>query len=260
MLFAKRRLGLLTLVTAIGLVTGCDVLNRASGDEEREMHYVQGLNWKIQGQTDKAIESFSRALQVNPNSAAAHLALGDLHYDKTHAFIVSAYHYSEYRRLKTSREPGFKPSDIDDRIKACELQVAAKYADSIGRQQVQIEVEGLKLDVARLTEENRILRRAAGIEGLRVAATNPPPAGAAVQRQPQSVPDRRTNAPPATRGPAAQAPLSASGQRVHKVVAGDTPSTIARRYGVPLKSLMAANPGLRPSQLRVGQSVNVPPK
>lgn len=257
MLFAKRRLGLLTLVAAIGLVTGCDVLNRASGDEEREMHYVQGLNWKIQGQTDKAIESFSRALQVNPNSAAAHLALGDLHYDKTHAFIVSAYHYTEYRRLKTSREPGFKPSDIDDRIKACELQVAAKYADSIGRQQVQIEVEGLKLDVARLTEENRILRRAAGIEGLRVAATNPPPASITPQRQAQSAQPQRTNAPPATAG---QTSPSVSGQRIHKVVAGDTPSTIARRYGVPLKSLMAANPGLRPSQLRVGQSVNVPPK
>jgi LysM repeat protein len=47
---------------------------------------------------------------------------------------------------------------------------------------------------------------------------------------------------------------------VHKVVSGDTPSAIARRYGVTLKALQAANPGMRANQLRIGQTVNIPVK
>jgi hypothetical protein len=33
-------------ICALGLlVSGCDLLNRTTGDEEREPHYVRGLNW-----------------------------------------------------------------------------------------------------------------------------------------------------------------------------------------------------------------------
>jgi LysM repeat protein len=51
---------------------------------------------------------------------------------------------------------------------------------------------------------------------------------------------------------------AASPARTHKVQAGETPSSIAKRYGVKLDTLMAANPGLNPTRMKVGQSVNVP--
>jgi LysM repeat protein len=39
---------------------------------------------------------------------------------------------------------------------------------------------------------------------------------------------------------------------------GETPSSIARRYGVSVQSLLDANPGLNPRRMRVGQQLNVP--
>ncbi len=251
-------------ICALGLlVSGCDLLNRTTGDEEREPHYVRGLNWKIQGQTDKAIESFSRALQTNPNSAAAHLALGDLHYHSTGKFIVAAYHYGEFLRLKSATKAGYRDQTVEDLIKNCELQIAAKYANAVARQENQVALESLRLEVAGLREENRVLKRMAGIASLSVTPTNPPPP---VPRPAQPVPaqtQRTGPVPPpeaARRIPAPTAPVPAPVVRTHKVAANETPSVIARRYGVTTKALMDANPGVRANQLRVGQVLNLPPK
>jgi LysM repeat protein len=42
------------------------------------------------------------------------------------------------------------------------------------------------------------------------------------------------------------------------VRSGDTPSVIARKYGVTVKALMAANPGLSPTRMKVGSVVKLP--
>lgn len=262
MLWPNRK-RLLPALLAVGVFcTGCDLWNRTTGDEEREPHYVQGLNWKIQGQTDKAIASFSRALQSNPNSAAAHLALGDLHYNSTHNFIVGAYHYSEYLRLRTAAQPSFHDQTVEDLIKSCELTIAAKYANAVARNENQTALESLRLEVSGLREENRILKRAAGIESLRITATNPPPAGPRpnpVTPVPRAAGNAITPSPqrpsPLPTQPVATPPTQT---RTHKVAPAETPSSIARRYGISTKALMAANPGVRATQLRVGQVLNVP--
>lgn len=46
--------------------------------------------------------------------------------------------------------------------------------------------------------------------------------------------------------------------RTYTVRAGDTPSAIAKRYGVKLSELLAANPGLNPSRMRPNQTLNIP--
>lgn len=251
----------LPALLAVGLFcAGCELWNRTAGDEEREPHYVQGLNWQIQGQTDKAIESFTRALNTNPNSAAAHLSLGDLHYKLTKNFIVAAYHYSEFLRIKTARQSGFRDQGVEDLIKSCELTIAAKYANAIARQENQIALESLRLENSGLREENRLLKRAAGIESLRITATNPPTVLGRTN-SPSPVP-RGPVVPltPPVKGPAPTPPepRTAPTARTHKVAAGEIPSTIARRYGVTVKALMAANPTVRANQLRVGQMLTVP--
>jgi LysM repeat protein len=47
-------------------------------------------------------------------------------------------------------------------------------------------------------------------------------------------------------------------QRTHTVKAGETPTVIARKYGVKVDALMAANPRLEPRHLKVGQTLNIP--
>ena len=46
--------------------------------------------------------------------------------------------------------------------------------------------------------------------------------------------------------------------RTHTVVAGETAVRIARQYGVTLDALQAANPGMEPRRMRVGQVLNIP--
>jgi LysM repeat protein len=48
------------------------------------------------------------------------------------------------------------------------------------------------------------------------------------------------------------------GGKTHTVAAGETPMAIAKKYGIRLESLMAANPRLAPRRLRVGQSLSIP--
>ncbi len=44
----------------------------------------------------------------------------------------------------------------------------------------------------------------------------------------------------------------------YTIKAGDTPAKIARAHGVTSAALMAANPGLEPTKLKVGQKINLP--
>jgi LysM repeat protein len=126
-----------------------------------------------------------------------------------------------------------------------------------------VALESLRLEVAGLREENRVLKRMAGIASLSVTPTNPPPP---VPRTAQPLPPQTQRAGPVVtpepvrRPPQPTAPVTAPVVRTHKVAANETPSVIARRYGVTTKALMDANPGVRANQLRVGQVLNLPPK
>ena len=75
-----------------------------------------------------------------------------------------------------------------------------------------------------------------------------PPADTTPQANPKTTPEP-DNHPPA----------SANTARTYVVKAGDSPYSIARKNGVRVDALMAANPGLDPKRLRVGQSLNLPP-
>ncbi len=58
--------------------------------------------------------------------------------------------------------------------------------------------------------------------------------------------------------PATVTPPPSPTPNLHVIVAGDTLSTIAQRFGVSLETLLAANPGIEPTQLSVGQVLTIP--
>lgn len=44
----------------------------------------------------------------------------------------------------------------------------------------------------------------------------------------------------------------------YTVAAGDSPAAIARKFGIRLDALLAENPGLEPTRMRVGQKIRIP--
>jgi LysM repeat protein len=68
--------------------------------------------------------------------------------------------------------------------------------------------------------------------------------------------------------PPSEAPLPPPGSEVpapvptlseHTIVKGDTFAILAKKYGVTTKAVEAANPGVNPTRLKIGQKIKIPP-
>jgi putative chitinase len=46
----------------------------------------------------------------------------------------------------------------------------------------------------------------------------------------------------------------------HTIVRGDTFSDLAVKYGVTVRAIQSANPGVNPARLQIGQKIVIPPK
>jgi LysM repeat protein len=44
------------------------------------------------------------------------------------------------------------------------------------------------------------------------------------------------------------------------VKGGETPTSIARQYGTSVAKLLAANPGLKPARMQIGEELKIPPR
>jgi LysM repeat protein len=84
--------------------------------------------------------------------------------------------------------------------------------------------------------------------------TNPPPV---METNPPPAAEANMPAPPVVTPP--PAPPTAEGVTTeYVVVKGDTLDKIAKKHGVKLGALKAANPGVEPTKLKVGQKLAVP--
>jgi LysM repeat protein len=119
----------------------------------------------------------------------------------------------------------------------------------------------LQRDLEQVADQNRRLHEELEECRARYAAltnrvTNPGLASGAraAQKTASPIPAPRSDNQQSTANPGASVAV-----RTHKVQAGESPISIARKYGVKLESLMAANPGLNPKRLQIGQTLNIPP-
>ena len=58
--------------------------------------------------------------------------------------------------------------------------------------------------------------------------------------------------------PATRTPAPSPTPNLYAIAAGDTLSVIAQRFGISLEILLAANPGIQPAQLSIGQVITIP--
>lgn len=243
------RITLLLLAAFCGAVLcGCFPPGASRQEEEKEPHFLRGRARVNSMDYQGAIESFGKALEVNPHSASAHLELGWLYAEKTADPAAAIYHYERYLKLRKNAE---NAETIRQHIYRQKQELAKAVLPLPSSPGIQRELE-------QLAEQNRQLREE--IEKWRAyyarqGTTNvpvPPASGEQPRITPAEPPRGGTASPP----PVVQTPPV----RTHQVQSGETPYSIARKYGVQLDALMAANPGLNPKRMQVGQRLNIPAK
>ncbi len=247
------RVTVLRWVLVAGLLagsSGCRPSGDSAEDEEKDPHFVVGMTRKQALDYEGAVAAFGEALEANPRSAAAHFELGLICYQNVNDWAGAIYHFEQFCRLRPDSN---KVDAAKQFIAACKQELVREVPLGSISQQLQKEF-------ARLTQENKELRQQ--IDQLRqqlaqrpaLVVTNPP--GPA----PEPAPLARATADPAAGQPGApdDRPKATPATRTHAVKAGETTYSIARRYGIQTSALLAANPGIEPRRLRIGQVLNIP--
>jgi tetratricopeptide (TPR) repeat protein len=244
---------------------GCPRPAENQSDEQKNRYYIAAREKLAALDYKGAIESFERVVEENPRSALAHFELGVLYETRENDFAAALYHYNKALKLRPNAYPA---DNIKQRIPGCKQELVK--ADALGT----MHPAALR-EAERLREENQTLRKqilalqaqvasrqvgatnraglmASAQTGPRVAGASESPSGIASPRPAGG----RASGPSALSGGADAGP--AARPRSHPVKPGETPSSIARLYGVRLDALLAANPGLEARKLKVGQALNVP--
>jgi tetratricopeptide (TPR) repeat protein len=244
------------ILLAAGLC-GCvpDAGNRT--DEETEPHFLNGRKLASQMDYDGAVEAYEKAVEVNPHSAAAHFELAWLYEGKENDPAAAIYHYERF--LKLAPNSG-KAEVAQAHINNCKLALA-ETASAIA----PISASAQR-DLEKLLQENRELKsELAQLQALyqraQAMASNPPAQIALsdpnLSRRVTGTDHVQGRASPAGGiSPGSGTPVPA---RTHTVQPGDTLAAIARKYGISLTALEAANSQFQPTRLPVGSVLKLPP-
>lgn len=268
------RIGLVFLTAvALAAANGCSPVDSSQMDEEKEPHFLLGNSKCNEMDWPGAIQAFEDSLEVNPHSAEAHYRLAQLFDTKVPDPAAAIYHYQEYLKL----EPGANNHDvINQRIDSCKQQLATdvlqlpsapavqKQLDSLVEQNRQLQAQVDKLN-AQLADWNAYYAslKGSGNAGSGNTANNPTPQPATTSATPDDISSQP--AQPVTTAQTTVAttkPTSTTRPQrshTHIVASGETMASIARKHGVNLSALEAANRGINPKKLYVGQSINLPP-
>lgn len=255
MTFSARPIRCVLGMLCCALLSGCLPPGRSELDETREPHFLAGKG-RVNGMDYMgAIESFEKALEVNPRSAAAHLELAWLFHEKAGNPAAAIYHYERFLRLRPKAE---NADILKQRIYVCKQDLAKGVLPLPT-------TPGMQREFDQLVEENKALREEVTqwrnyYAATRAAlATNVPvqPLTSQPATTPAPTPQTQAVAAPRIATPethaAAPAPI-----RTHTVKSGETLTMIARKYGVQVDALMAANPRLEPRRMQIGQTLNIP--
>jgi LysM repeat protein len=243
-------------------LSGC--LPGGSGplDEEKEPHFLAGKSRVSTFDYKGALECYEKALQVNPHSAAAHFEMAWLFDQKEMDPAAAIYHYEKYL---TYRAKAPNAEVVKQRIMACKQALAETVSLGPVTEKIQRQFEQLAEENKRLSQEtNRLheeLDKWTSYAARLQTQTSQPPPPVLTARVIQPTPTGRAPALAATPDTAVRtnAPsASTAAVRTHTVKAGETLALIARKYGVKLETLMAANSNLDARRLRIGQSLRVP--
>jgi tetratricopeptide (TPR) repeat protein len=245
MTLSVRQCSHLCLLLSAIFLGGCFPTSQSQSDEEKEDYFQAGKRRVAAMDYKGAIESFEKALEVNPRSSAAHYQLGWLFDRKASNPAAAIYHYERYLLLKANAT---EAENIKDQIFACKQELARTVFLGPLTEKQQRDIEKTLEDNNRLRDENKKLSDE--LNKLRnLPATASQTNGAIATLSSRTAPgSSQSSAPPRSNLPA----------RTHTVKAGETPASIAKQYAVKLDALLSANPRLDPRRMRPGQTLVIP--
>jgi len=244
-------------------VGGCFPGSDNHQDEERDPHFQRGRDLVNSQEFKAAADEFEKALETNPRSAAAHFELGCLYDNNLKDYAAAIYHYE---RLLVLVPDSPRAPLVRERIRGCKLELAGTEFPLPNSQNLQRELYAL-------TEENRLLKRqldearshpGAGAAPLPASAAAPAPAPAGPARvialasakpPPPAAPSPVVSAPQPANPPASPEP---SHPRTYVIQPNDSIYSVATRYGLKPSAVLAANPNVNPTHLRIGHNLNLP--
>jgi LysM repeat protein len=266
--FGKSILGV-AVAAVLVTTSGCSLSDSDSMDDEKEPHFVEGKSCVNSKNYSGAVEAFQEALDVNPRSAAAHYQLGILYDQQVPDPAAAIYHYQQYLKLDANAR---NPEVIQQRIESCKQQLAGDV--------LQPTTPAAQKQLDKIIEQNRQLQQqvdalkqwnAYYVNQLAAQKTNPPPVQnnyvpptPATSPTPDDVTVPSPSPAPAPTIVSASKPKPLPAKpiakpRTHVVASGETLAAIARKLGISLTALEAANPDVNPKKLRAGQTLNLPP-
>lgn len=232
------------LLTAFGL-SGC-FRGEAHVDEEQDPHFQRGRNLVSSQDFKGAAQEFEKALETNPDSAAAHFELGWLYDTKLNDYAAAIYHYERHLELQPKSD---RAGLVEERIRGCKQELAnSEFPMPEGK--------NLQKEVDRLNAENLLLK-----QQLDAAKKQLDAEAAAAEKQAEMVREAPVPVAQPAQSETVTSPVAQTEHeraRVHIVKAHETISSIAAEYGLKPALLLAANPKTNPRRLRVGQSLVLP--
>ena len=258
------RFAFCALAALLGVALGGCAPGQGQTDEEKEPHFVLGQSRVNAMDYQGAVDAFEESLEANPRSAAAHYQLAVLYENQVPDSAAAVYHYERYLKLNPNAGNAVL---IRQRIEGCKKQLTTDVmglpSSSAAQQQLEKLAEqnrDLQQQVDRLQETVKqwnayyasqlAARSNSQPQNISVAPQNPGPAPDVLSAQPVATADS-TPAKPALTKPARP--------RTHTVAAGETAAAIARKSGIKLSALGAANPSVNLAKIRAGQVLNLPP-
>jgi tetratricopeptide (TPR) repeat protein len=239
----------------LACLDGCLPSSQSQMEEEKEPHFLAGRSCINNMDYKGAIDEFEKALEANPHSASAHFQLGWLYEEKEPDPAAAIYHYEQFLKLRPNSD---NAEVIAQHITNCKQDLAKTVLPLPVTPGMQREFEQLAEENKRLQEE--IEKWRAYASRLQPPAS-PAPSATATNKAAHTELAAQAPAPhpaynnlPADTRP----PETTSSTHTYVVKSGDSLYSIARKGGFKLEALLAANPGLDPKRLRVGQGLNLP--
>ena len=237
------------------LPAGCRLASQGQSDEQKDPYFLAGKNRLQDRDYQGAIDMFEKALDVNPRSASAHFELGILYEQQQADYAAALYHYQ--RAVTVNSNMPFTELGRQ-RIQECKRELAKSVVQPLSMEKLQRDLDNARAEIQTLKEQLQAWQNFYAGRG--ITLSNLPPA-ATISASHATTPgaEHHGSAAHAAHDDAVPQPAPVPAvTRVHKIVSGDTPASIARKYNIKLSALQLANPHMEPRRLRPGQTLAIP--